>query len=99
MRPDKKKVVDEVWDDDRVKSFLHKIPPDIPGDPDYHVLLTAYQSMRADDFRRFLDFFVEQGRDVMAKDGDGRPLTERLMRHAQAGPYLELLEAAARKAQ
>ena len=61
LRPDKKKIVDEVWDDLRVKSFLRKSPPELPGDPDFHVLLFAYQSMRAPDFGRFLQFFQDEG--------------------------------------
>ena len=98
MRPDKKKVVDEVWDDERVKSFLRKAAPNLPGEPDFHVLVFAYQSMRADDFGRFLGFYLAEGRDVAAKDGNGGTLAQYLVRHAQAKPYIALLEAAARKA-
>ena len=95
MRADKKKVVDEVWDDDRVRSFLDKIPSDLPGDADFHVLLHAYQSMRADDFERFLEFFVDAGRDVAATNGAGQTLADYLERHALAVPYIELLKRAA----
>ena len=95
MKRDKQKVVDEVWDDEQVASFLGKVPPDLPGDPDFHVLLFAYRSMRATDFARFLDFYVDAGRDVTAKNGDGVSMTHYLSRHARAGPYIDLLEAAA----
>lgn len=94
MKRDKKKVVDEVWDDERVSSFLHRAPPDLPGDPDFHVLLFAYRSMRTSDFARFLDFYVDAGRDVTAKNGAGESMTCYLARHAKAGPYIDLLEAA-----
>lgn len=95
MKRDKQKVVDEVWDDEQVASFLHKVPPDLPGDPDFHVLLFAYRSMRATDFARFLDFYMDAGRDVAAKNGDGVSMAHYLVRHARAGPYIELLESSA----
>ena len=63
MRKDKSKVIDEQWDDARVKSFLayraHDGTPD-----DFHILLRAYQGMRAEDFARFLTFFAAEGRDL-----------------------------------
>ena len=94
MRRDKQKVVDEVWDDERVLSFLRKQPPDLPGDADFHVLLFAYQGMRAADFERFLRFFAAAGRDLDARNSDGVDLAAYLARHAQAGPYVKALEAA-----
>lgn len=98
MKRDKQKVVDEVWDDARVRSFLRKTPPDLPGEADFHVLLFAYQSMRAGDFGRFLNFFVDEGRDVQARNRDGLNVAQYIARHAQAGPYINLLEAAGRSA-
>lgn len=98
MRKDKQKVLDEVWDDDRVKSFLAKTVPSqsgraLPGDPDFYVLRHAYQSMRPSDFARFLSYFAAAGRDVLARDGQGRTLAEAIARHANAKPFIELLHA------
>ncbi len=98
MRKDKQKVLDEVWDDDRVKSFLGKTAPrqsaaPLPGDEDFYVLRHAYQSMRPGDFERFLRFYVEQGRDVCVKDGQGRTLADVIASHSKAGPFIELLNA------
>lgn len=95
MKRDKEKVVDQAWDHEQVASFLRKVPPDLPGDPDFHVLLFAYRSMRAGDFARFLDLYVNAGRDVTAKNGDGLTVAHYLSRHARAGPYIDLLETAA----
>ncbi len=97
-RPDKAKVIDEVWDDARIRSFLHKAPPRqsgvaLPGDADFFVLRHAYQSMRAEDFGRFLDCFADEGRDVRARNGDGQTLAEYIAPHAKAGPFIELLNA------
>ena len=65
MRKDKQKVVDEVWTEERVRSFLEVRSHDGSSD-DFHMLLKAYQSMRAADFELFVGFFVEQGRDLQA---------------------------------
>ena len=98
VKKDKQKVLDEVWDDARVRSFLGKQQPSqsgeaLPGDADFYVLRHAYQSMRAADFDRFLGFYTAQGRDVRAKDGRGRTLAEAIAHHANAAPFVRLLDA------
>ena len=98
MKKDKQKVIDEVWDDARVRSFLDKDVPrqataPFPGDPDFYVLRNAYQSMRAEDFCRFLDFYTADGRDVRARDNKGRTLAEIIAGHANSGRFVELLNA------
>ena len=98
MKKDKQKVIDEVWDDARVRSFLDKKVPrqaraPFPGDPDFYVLRHAYQSMRAEDFGRFLNAYTADGRDVRARDNKGRTLAETIAGHANAGPFVELLNA------
>jgi hypothetical protein len=65
----------------------------LPGDADFYVLRHAYQSMRPDDFARFLDYYTAEGRDVRARDGAGRTLAQAIARHAHAGPFIELLDA------
>jgi hypothetical protein len=91
-RPDKPKVVDEVWDDDRVKSFLHA-DADVPC-VDFYVLLKAYQGMRAHDFERFTGFFVEAGRDLDARNEQGQTLVTVITQHRHARPFIESLLAA-----
>ena len=98
MRKDKEKVLDEVWDEARVKSFLGKTMPSqsgkpLPGDADFYVLRHAYQSMRPGDFDRFLGHFTAEGRDVRARDGAGRTLADVIASHANAAPFVELLNA------
>jgi|TARA_B100000315_G_C14132344_1_gene387474 hypothetical protein len=89
--PSQPQVVDEVWDDRRIQSFLERQPF---GDQsaDFYVLLKAYQGMRVNDFQRFIDFFVEAGRDVNARDGKGRTLLEIISKHRNAGGFVEVLE-------
>lgn len=98
MKKDKQKVIDEVWDEDRVRSFLDKNVPTqsgvpFPGDPDFYVLRHAYQSMRTEDFGRFLDIYTAAGRDVGARDDKGRTLAEIIAGHANSRRFVELLDA------
>ena len=55
-KKDKEKVLDEVWTEERVHSFLDIQPP-AGEDPDFHALLSAYRSMRLENFEQFLSFF------------------------------------------
>lgn len=90
MRPDKAKVVDEVWDDARIESFLDKGPM---GDEnaEFSVLLHAYRSMRAEDFALFIEKFKAKGGRVDAKGKDGRTLGEVIALHAKSKPFQEIL--------
>ena len=85
--PTQPSVTDEVWDDDRVKSFLEMEPY---GDEsaDFHVLLKAYRGMRPDDFSRFLRFFVEAGREINARDKQGRTLWDIIEKHRQGAEFI-----------
>jgi hypothetical protein len=93
VRPDKQKVIDEVWDDARVESFLHK-PPMGDETPEYSILLNAYRAMRPDDFRRFVARYVAAGHDLAARSRRGETLRDTISRHRHAAPFLEILEAA-----
>ena len=97
-RPDKQKIVDEVWDDDRVRSFLNTSVPrqsgePLPGDRDYYILLRAYQAMRIHDFERFLSFFVAEGGDLHCENGKGQTISEYLKTHRKATPFLEAISS------
>lgn len=86
--PSQPQVTDEVWDDDRVKSFLNMQP--LSGNADHHVLLRAYRGMRPDDFARFLVFFTAAGRDIDAADAGGRTLWEIISKHRQGADFIAL---------
>jgi len=86
-RPTQPQVTDEVWDDDRVRSFL-AISACGDEDPDFHVLLKAYRGMRSDDFERFLQFFNAAGRNLDARDRAGRTLWEIMATHRHAAPFI-----------
>lgn len=98
MRPDKKKVIDEQWDDERVRSFLDKPPLGEGENPDYSAVLYAYRSMRAEDFGRFIDMFVAAGRDPLARGIAGETVLETIADHRRAEAFREILSAAAGRA-
>lgn len=93
MRKDKAKVVDEVWNDERIRMFLDRLPPD-GVDADFHALLTAYQSMRVEDFTRFVRFFRDAGRNLNAVDPAGQPLADIIGQHRHGAPFAEVLAMA-----
>lgn len=97
-RPDKQKVIDEIWDDARVRSFLDVEPAPASGnepvmDPDFYCLWRAYQGMRAGDFRRLLRFFVDAGRNLDAVNENGETLATFIAPHRHAGEFIDALEA------
>lgn len=95
MRPDKQKVVDEVWDDARIRGFLDKAPLGEGVDPDFSALLYAYRSMRPEDFGVFIDYFTRDGRNLDARGEAGETLAELIAEHRRSGPFRRILENAA----
>ncbi len=93
LKKDKQKVLDEVWTEDHVKSFLNVRPHDA-SDEDFHMLLKAYQSMRASDFELFVGFFTGEGRSVTAQDQQGRTVLPIVGQHRHGAEYAAILTAA-----
>lgn len=93
MRKDKEKVLDEVWTEERVRSFLEVRSHD-EVEEDFHMLLKAYQSMRADDFSKFVNFFIEEGRDLNSADPKGRTVMSIVRQHRRSGAYADILRQA-----
>lgn len=93
LKKDKEKVLDEVWTEDHVRSFLDVRPHDGTNE-DFHMLLKAYQSMRASDFELFVYFFGEQDRNVNATGRDGRTVLEIVSGHRHGAEYADILRKA-----
>jgi hypothetical protein len=91
MRADKAKVVDEVFDDERIRSFLDKAPLGAEPSADFSALLYAYRSMRPADFARFVDFFIADNRDLTARSRDNQTLADVIASHRHAVPFLDIL--------
>jgi len=92
LKKDKQKVLGEVFDDERVKSFLQFQPP-AGIDADYHVLEKAYRGMNVDNFATFLGFFVAEGRNINAANGTGKTLKQTIAGHRLADDYVAALSA------
>ena len=93
MKKDKQKVLDDVWTEDHIRSFLDVRPHD-GSNEDFHMLLKAYQSMRASDFDLFVNFYGQQQRDVNARGQDGRSVLDIVTEHRNGSEYAALLRAA-----
>lgn len=98
MRADKQKVTDEVWDDERVKSFLKPRPALGKDSADFTLLLQAYQGMRPGDFDRFITFFVADHHDLDATNEQHETFVDYVSRHRNAGPFLAAMDAAGARA-
>lgn len=91
MKKDKEKVLDEVWTEDRVREFLD-VEPKAGTSADFHKLLKAYQSMRADDFELFIGMFLEKGGDINATDKAGRSVLSYAKEHRNSAEFVAALE-------
>ena len=91
--PSQPKTLDEDWSDERVKTFLALTSLD-GINPDYHVLIKAYQYMVAPDFARFVEFFIAEQRDINAKDDNGKTILDFVSQHGSSVAYADSLKAA-----
>jgi hypothetical protein len=91
-RKDKKKVVDEVWTPERVRSFLDLEPP-AGIDADFHRLRRAYQSMRVEDFEDFVEMFSAAGGKFDTRGPEGKTLVEELRTHAHGASFASVIES------
>ncbi len=87
-------MVDEVWDDARIESFLDKSPLGDERSADFSALLYAYRSMRSDDFERFVAAFQRANRDLDARGNDGRTVLAIVSGHRQGAEFARILRAA-----
>ncbi|WP_018276964.1 PA4642 family protein [Teredinibacter turnerae] len=92
LKKDKQKVLGEVFDDARVKEFL-----DVEGngeiDADYLALERAYRGMKAENFESFVKFFIDEGRNINAKNPQGRTLLQVISDHRLSNDYIKALNA------
>jgi ankyrin repeat protein len=80
LKKDKEKVLGEVFDDARVKSFLdYQAPAGVSTD--FHLLEKAYRGMNIDNFTTFLSFFTQAGHDLNATNPDGNTLAQIASHH------------------
>lgn len=91
----KLKIVDEVWDEARIRGFLAYEPKD-KEEADFQILYRAYKHMRVDDFSKFLTFFLAEGHDLGACNHQGQSVLDITRRNRLSQPFVQLLEQATR---
>ena len=96
LKKDKEKVLGEVFDDERVKSFLEYEAPEGVS-TDFHLLEKTYRGMNIDNFVTFLGFFKEAGHDLDATNSDGKTMAEIAAEHGHGVAYVDALKAAGAK--
>jgi len=92
LKKDKVKVLGEVFDDARIKTFLNFEAPE-GVNADFHLLEKAYRGMLAVSFETFLGFFLEQGRNINASNSDGKNILAIASEHHCGEEYVAILKA------
>ena len=92
LKKDKQKVLGEVFDDDRIRPFLQFVPP-AGVDRDFHLLEKAYRGMKAENFDTFVGMFLAEGRDINAKNPEGKSLLDIVSQHRHGDDYADILRA------
>lgn len=91
LKKDKQKVLGEVFDDERIKTFLaFEAPEDVS--PDFHLLEKAYRGMNIENFDTFLTFFLEAGHDISAQNPNGKTLLAIVSEHHHGDEYVDALK-------
>lgn len=96
LKKDKQKVLGEVFDEARVKSFLN-VPARPDVNQDYDILEKAYRGMKAENFETFVNFFKEEGRDLNAKNPAGQTFLQVISEHKLAADYIDILKSVGAK--
>ena len=58
------------------------------------MLMKSYQSMRASDFEKFVSYFLEQNRDVNARNPDDESVLDIVRQHHNSGEFAKILTVA-----
>jgi hypothetical protein len=93
LRKDKQKVLGEVFDTERVKSFLDHQAPEGTS-TDFHLLEKAYRSMNIDNFITFLDLFCHSGYNIDATNTDDMTMVQVVAEHNNSDAYVDALISA-----
>ena len=93
LKKDKKKVLGEHFDDDRIRSFLLFEAPE-GTNADFHVLEKAYRGMIEENFATFVQFFIADNRDINARNPQGQTILQIAKQHRHGQAYVDVLMAA-----
>ncbi len=93
LKKDKQKVLGEVFDDQRIKTFLDNTAPE-GTNLDYYLLEKAYRGMKVENFTSFLGFFKDAGHDINATNPDGKTFLQVSNEHRCGEDYTAALRQA-----
>lgn len=96
LRKDKEKVLGEIFDEARIKTFLDYTAP-AGVNEDFHLLEKAYRGMRGENFATFVKLFIEAGRNINATGSDGKTFLQTVKSHRNGEEYAIALETAGAK--
>ncbi len=88
---DKQKVIGEQLDEAQVARFL-EMQPQTGENTDFHILIKAYRGLPVEAFSRFLQLFVDHGRDINAQNTKGETILTLAKQHQNQPGYAEILE-------
>mgnify|MGYP001127215471 FL=1 len=89
-------VRDEWWSDERVQSFL-ELDTSHDEAPDFHILQKAYRGMVPEAFSRFIQFFIDAGRNLNEANMHGETILKIVSEHRNSGEYRKILGKAGAK--
>ncbi|HWV16738.1 MAG TPA: PA4642 family protein [Cellvibrio sp.] len=96
LRKDKEKVLGEIFDEARIKTFLDFTAP-TGVSADFHLLEKAYRGMRGENFATFVKLFLESGRDINATGPEGKTFLQTVADHRNGEEYVLALQAVGAK--
>lgn len=96
LRKDKEKVLGEIFDEERIKTFLAFTAP-AGVNADFHLLEKAYRGMRGENFSTFAKLFIESGRDINAVGPEGKTFLQTIKSHRNGEEYVIALKAVGAK--
>lgn len=96
LRKDKEKVLGEIFDEERIKTFLEFTAPS-GVNADFHLLEKAYRGMRGENFGTFVKLFIESGRNINAIGTEGKTFLQTIKHHRNSEEYVIALESAGAK--
>ena len=93
QKKDKKKVIGEVFSEERLKVFLEESSETaFEGDPSYQILLKAYRGLPFEAFRMFVGLYHSAGHSLNPADSHGVPIQEMMAANVSHPGYVEALQ-------
>jgi hypothetical protein len=96
QRKDKEKVLGELFDEERIATFLNFTAP-AGIDSDFHLLEKAYRGMRGENFTTFVRLFCAAGKNINATGTDGKTFLQTVRAHRLSEEFVAALEKAGAK--